>query len=126
MAIDTLAISNKMKQAGFTPQQAEAQAQLFADIVDSDLATKRDLKDLEVGLKRDIKELDLRIAQVEANLRRDLKDVESNLRRDIKELELKMDKGQSDAQRQMLQVGIGLAAFVIAALGLLFRLFAHP
>jgi len=126
MTIDTLAISNKMKQAGFTPQQAEAQAQLFADIVDSDLATKRDLKDIEVALKRDIKEIDLRIAQVESNLKRDLREVEANLKRDIKELELKADKGQSDTQARLWQIGAGIIALMVGLVGVLLRLFSHP
>ncbi len=120
--IDALAISKKLKESGFTPQQAEAQAELWSDLVESELATKRDLKDLDIklsqveaNLKRDIKELDLKISQVEANLRRD-----------IKELELKNEKGHSDARTAMWQVGLGLAAFTIGGFGLLIRLFAHP
>ena len=113
--IDTLAISKKLKESGFTQQQADAQAELWSDLVESDLATKRDIKDVEAALKRDIKELDLKISQVEANLRRD-----------IKEMELKFDKGFADGRTFTWQIGVGLAAFIIAAVGLLIRLFAHP
>jgi len=125
MTIDTLAISNKMKQAGFTPQQAEAQAQLFADLVDSDLATKRDLKDVEAALTRDIKQLDLKISQVEANLKRDLSEVEASLKHDLKSLELTFGKLFAEGQRQTLLGGLGVGAFVIAAVGLLIRFAGH-
>ena len=69
-----------------------------------------------------VKDTEVKIAQVE-----------SNLRRDIKELELKMasgqttlEKGQSDTQKQMLQIGIGLALFIIAGVSFVLRLFGHP
>ena len=122
MTVNALALARQLKESGFTPQQAEAQAELWTDIVESDLATKRDIKDI-----------DLKISQVEANLRRDIKDVdvriaqvEANLKRDIKELELKFDRGFSDTRTSMWQIGMGLAAFIIGAVGILMRLFAHP
>jgi len=129
MTIDTLAISNKMKQAGFTPQQAEAQAQLFADIVDSDLSTKRDLKELEVALKRDLKDL-------EVALRRDLRDVEAGLTRDIKSLDLKITQVEANLKRdikelelkigiQMFRGGVGMTVFIVSVLGLMIRFLGH-
>ena len=130
--IDTLSMTRKLKDAGFTPQQAEAQAEVFAELVGSDLATKRDLKELEVALKRDIKDVELKISQVEANLKRDIKDidlkitqVEANLKRDIRELELKMDKGNSDTQARLWQIGAGIVALLFGLTGVLFRLFSH-
>ena len=123
--IDTLAISNKMKQAGFTPQQAEAQAALFADLVDSDLTTKRDLKELEVALRRDLQD-------VQASLARDIKavdlkitQVEANLQRDIKEFELNFGKNLAESPRQMLLGGLGIAGVIIASLGFLIRFSGH-
>ena len=49
----------ELREAGVPDKQAEAQVRLLNDIIDSDLATKRDLKNLENELKRDIKELRL-------------------------------------------------------------------
>lgn len=44
---DTLAYAKKLKEAGFTEQQAEAQAEALRAVVDTNLATKQDLKELE-------------------------------------------------------------------------------
>ena len=47
---DTLAYANKLKAVGFTTEQAEVQAESLAEIIKSELATKRDLKELELTL----------------------------------------------------------------------------
>jgi hypothetical protein len=54
---DTLQYAKKLKQAGFTEQQAEIQAEALADFIENTLASKCDIHDL----KRDIKELELRL-----------------------------------------------------------------
>ena len=46
-----------MKSAGFTEQQAEIQAEALAEIIENNLATKRDLKELETRLLVSIAEL---------------------------------------------------------------------
>ncbi|OQY43329.1 MAG: DUF1640 domain-containing protein [Desulfobacteraceae bacterium 4572_87] len=58
---DSLAYMKKLKVAGFTEQQAEAQTETFAEIIEERLITKQDLKELEVSLKRDMKGLELRL-----------------------------------------------------------------
>ncbi|MEO5347902.1 MAG: CCDC90 family protein [Magnetococcus sp. YQC-9] len=58
IAFDTLSSVRRLKEAGFTDEQAETQTRIIAELVDDRLATKQDI--LEV--KRDIKELELRIA----------------------------------------------------------------
>lgn len=47
---DTLQYAKRLKEAGFTEQQAEVQAEALAEIVDDKLATKQDLKELEYRL----------------------------------------------------------------------------
>lgn len=44
LAFDTLAYAKKLKAAGFTDQQAEAQAETMADLIDQNLATKADIE----------------------------------------------------------------------------------
>jgi hypothetical protein len=68
VAFDTLKYAKRLKEAGFTEQQAEALASAQVDLIEANLATKadifglkRDLKDLEGGLKRDLKELEHRL-----------------------------------------------------------------
>ena len=56
ITFDTLAYAKKLMAVGFTQQQAEVQAETFAEIIDEQLASKRDLKELEIALRRDIAE----------------------------------------------------------------------
>jgi hypothetical protein len=44
---NTLNYARKLETAGVPREQAEAHIQIIADIIEGDLATKRDLKDLE-------------------------------------------------------------------------------
>ena len=44
---DTHAYIKKLKAVGFTEEQAEVQAQVLSEIIDTNLATKQDLKELE-------------------------------------------------------------------------------
>ena len=50
IAFDTLAYAKKLKEAGFTEQQAEIQAEAMAELVNEQLTTKRDLRELEMRL----------------------------------------------------------------------------
>jgi len=53
--IDTLSYARRLKEAGFTDRQAEAQADVLRDIIDSNLVTKTDLqiavKELEAKIE---------------------------------------------------------------------------
>ena len=47
---DTLAYTKKLRNAGFTELQAEAHSEALKEILESQMATKRDLNDLEFRL----------------------------------------------------------------------------
>jgi hypothetical protein len=51
---NTLAMTKRLEDSGVPRSQAEAQIQVLAEIVESDLATKSDIK-------RDLKELEYRL-----------------------------------------------------------------
>jgi len=51
---DTLAYAKKLMAAGFTQQQAEVQAETFAEIINEQIGTKQDLKEMELRIKADI------------------------------------------------------------------------
>ncbi len=76
IAFDTLKFAKRLKEAGFTEQQAEALADAEAEFIEQNLATKRDIADI----KRDIKELEVKlevkIEQIRSDLARDMKDLE--------------------------------------------------
>lgn len=54
ITFDTLSYVKKLEKAGVPPAQAEAHAEAIAELVDEELATKRDLKELEMRLKHDL------------------------------------------------------------------------
>ena len=87
MAFDTLTYAKKLQEAGFTSQQAEAQANALRGIVEENLASKRDIEELRKSSKQDIEGL-------RTSTKHDLKELEARLeykielvRRDIKEME---------------------------------------
>ncbi len=66
--INTLKYAKRLEESGFSRQQAEANIQIIAEIVEDDVATKADLKQLgnEIGaeikdLKNDVMKLEYRI-----------------------------------------------------------------
>ena len=61
IAFDTLAYARKLKDAGFSDQQAEIQAQALAEIVDERLATKQDIIELRRDMQRDMQDLEYRL-----------------------------------------------------------------
>jgi predicted amino acid-binding ACT domain protein len=108
LAFDTYAAVKRLKDAGFTETQAEAQTALLVDIIETELATKRDIKELEVVIrqveaatKRDIKELEVVIRQVETTTQRDIENLHTELKRDIKELEVVIRQVEIATQRDI-------------------------
>ena len=102
VAFDTLTYATKLRDAGFTQEQAEVQAHALADIVEERLATKQDI----ATLRRDIKEL-------ETSLRHDMKELETSLKRDIKELETSLQRDMKDMEYRMtIRLGAMLAVSI--------------
>ena len=54
---DTLSYAKKLRAAGFTEQQSEAQAEALRDVVSENLATKQDIENLRL----EIRQLELRL-----------------------------------------------------------------
>ena len=67
---DTHSSFTRLKRAGFTDRQAEAQTDILRDLVDGRLATKRDLQELEARLESRIKELEARLeSEIKAEIK---------------------------------------------------------
>jgi uncharacterized FlaG/YvyC family protein len=79
IAFDTLACARKLKEAGFSDQQAEIQAKTLADIIDERLATKQDISESQRNVQESI-----------AELRRDMQESITELRRDMQDLEYRL------------------------------------
>jgi len=83
ITFDTLYFANKLKDVGFTDEQAQVLTELQRTTTDNTLeqarhdyhlegvATKRDLKELETELKRDIKEMETALRHETELLRAD-------------------------------------------------------
>ena len=102
IAFDTLKFAKRLKEGGFTDQQAETLAQAEAEFIEQSLASKRDVKELEVALKRDIEEL-------RGGVRRDIEALRADLKRDMKELEYRM----TIKLGAMLAVAVGAMATLV-------------
>jgi len=66
MALDTLAYARRLREAGFSEQQAEGQAEALAAAMTDTLATRQDLHELEARLDSRFAQVDARFAQVDA------------------------------------------------------------
>jgi DNA-binding transcriptional MerR regulator len=68
MAIDTLKVAKRLREAGFTEPQAEAVTAAVQEATEgAELATKADLGELRAELKAEIREAELRLeARIEA------------------------------------------------------------
>jgi len=49
---DTLAYAKKLKQAGFTEEQAEVQSEALAGVLENNIATKRDIHSLDQKIEQ--------------------------------------------------------------------------
>ena len=81
--LNTLEYAQRLERAGVPREQAEVQASIFYEIINSELAKRRDLEEVKVELKRDIE-------KVRADLKRDIEEVKAELKRDIAELKRDM------------------------------------
>jgi len=61
LPFNSLSYVRKLKAVGVPEKQAEVQAEVMLELIESQLVTKRDQRESEFSLKRDIKELELRI-----------------------------------------------------------------
>lgn len=61
VVFDTHAYVKHLTQVGVPEPQAEVHAEAIASLIESELATKRDLKEMEVTLRHELKELESRI-----------------------------------------------------------------
>ena len=61
ITFDSLNYAKKLEAAGFTREQAEVQTQAIREVIEEQLATKRDLKDLETSLEGKLRDLEYRL-----------------------------------------------------------------
>ncbi|MGH8490829.1 MAG: coiled-coil domain-containing protein [Gammaproteobacteria bacterium] len=118
IAFDTLKFAKRLKEGGFTDQQAEALAQAEAEFIEQSLAAKRDLKELEVALKRDLKEIEVALKrdlkELEIALKRDIEEIRGGVKRDIEGLRADLKRDMKELEYRMT---IKLGALLVVAVG---------
>ncbi len=88
---DTLTYAKLLQEAGFTAQQAEAQAEALRAVVDQNLATKQDIELLRRDLKEMENQTEVRLKEMESRTEVRLKEMESRTEVRLKELDAKIE-----------------------------------
>ena len=110
MSFDTHTFYNRLKNVGFSEQQADAIAAIQKETATAAIEQARHDYHLdELATKRDLKELELQIAMIH----KDIEVVKSDLRRDI-------EASKSELSRTILNVGVGVGLTQIVAVFILF------
>ena len=100
LTFDTLKYANKLKAANVPPQQAEAEAEALAEILEfnaKELATKADMHVLEEQvnskfdlLRKDMVAMESRVDTKFDLMRKDMVAMESGLRKDMQAMEMRL------------------------------------
>jgi uncharacterized protein involved in exopolysaccharide biosynthesis len=129
VAFDTLRFVEKLEGGGFSPAQARAAAEAFADATVEPLATKSDLRELGaslraeiVAVRADLRELGTELRAEIAIVKADLRELGTQLRAEIAafKAEIRAEIAGLKAEQALLKwmVGFNLALTV----GVLFLL----
>ena len=116
MAIDTLKVAKRLREAGFTEPQAEAVIAAVQEGTESaDLATKQDLR--------------AEIADLRNELKAEIADLRSELRQTVLRLEAKIEAIKADILNRVFGLILGtLVVNIVAIVGAMFavaRLVGH-
>jgi predicted nucleic acid-binding Zn-ribbon protein len=128
IALDTLAYARRLREAGFSDEQAEGQAQALAAAMTDTLATKQDLQELETrmdarfaAIKQDLHELeartDARFSQIGARFSQidtRFEYLEKHLDTRLAEHAARFGQQLADLERRMT---MRLGAVTVAAVG---------
>jgi hypothetical protein len=88
--LDTLAYAKRLREAGFTERQAEAQAEALASLMSDSLATKQDLRELELRIDARFAQVDTRFEYAERHLDTRLAELTARFHRELGDLEHRM------------------------------------
>ena len=123
MAIDTLKVAKRLREAGFTEPQAEAVTAAVQEATQgAELATKADLAELRTEFKAEI-------VALRTELKAEIADLLGELRQSGLRLEAKIEAVKADILNRVLGLILGtLVVNIIAIVGAIFavaKLIAH-
>ena len=107
IALDTLAYARRLREAGFSEQQAEGQAEALAAAMTDSLATKQDLKELEARIEVRFAQVDSRLEFMERHFDLRLDELE-------KRSDFRLTAGLADLERRMT---MRLGGITVAGVG---------
>ena len=107
MVFDTLKSVEELQEAGIPENQAKAQVRVFQRILESDLATKRDIKDLQQETLQPKKDLQHEMLQLKKELQQEMLQLKKELQQEMRELEYRLT----------IKTGVMLAASTGVILG---------
>jgi DNA-binding transcriptional MerR regulator len=112
MAIDTLKVARRLREAGFSEPQAEAVVVAVQEATAAgDLATKADLDAVRTELKAEI-------AEFRAELKAEIADLRSELRQSELRLEAKLESIKADILNRVFGLILGaLVVNIVAIVG---------
>jgi hypothetical protein len=110
IALDTVAYAKRLREAGFSEQQAEGQAQALAAAMTDSLATKQDLRELELRMEARFTQVDARFEQVDARFEQ----LEKQIDLRFAEHTARFDARLADLERRMT---MRLGGIVVATFG---------
>jgi len=115
MAIDTLKVAKRLREAGFTEPQAEAVIAAVQEGTEgTNLTTKADLAELRTELKAEI-------AEFRAEFKAEIADLRSELRQSELRLEAKIEAIKADILNRVFGLILGtLVVNIIAIVGAMF------
>jgi hypothetical protein len=127
MVFDTLRYANRLKAVGVSEEQAEVQAEALAEIVNENIATKKDLKESDTNTHHYMKEMETSLRsdmkEMEAGIRHDMKEMETRLRHDTEELRCDMEKMGNELRYDIKELEsrmmIKLGSLMLSGMGLL-------
>jgi coiled-coil family 90 protein len=127
MAIDTLKVAKRLREAGFTDPQAEAVVASVQEAAEgAEFATKGDLDEVRSELKADIAALRGELREIELRLEAKIREAELRLEAKIRESELRLEGRLQAVQSDVLNrvFGLVLGALIVNIVAMIGAVFA--
>ena len=114
IALDTLAYAKRLREIGFTEQQAEGQAQALAAAMTDSLATKQDLRELEARIDARFAHVDSRFEYLEKHIDTRMAEQEKRVESRFGEQAARFDATMADLERRLT---MRLGAIMLGGIG---------
>jgi hypothetical protein len=119
IALDTLAYARRLRQAGFSEQQAEGQAEALAAVMVDSLVTRPDLREMDLRIEARFAHIDERFARIDERFEH----LERKMDMRFAEQEARFDAKLADLERRltmrlggMMMAGIGAVSALVKLL----------